>query len=240
MAVSPVSWPWWGFVPLQKSPVSLLIPSLCFLHSLCHPKCHQTRWPWGHRALFCLWAVCALELGRQHQHCPHRHPVLGTEPRLTGRSGMSIAGSSPGLGMVSWVPTPAHQGLVLGWELWRSPWSLPLEMALVPCVCSLSRRWSWGAAQGVCALPAPSAIDPPRLGSLLEPLLALPQELTWLFFSPHLSPSEWHRAMAGSCQHCGHGAGSTIPAQEAQLGALGCVVGSECQGSSGITIWCPI
>lgn len=82
MQVSPVSWPWWGFVTQQNplgccGAVPLLIPSLCFFHSLGHPKCHKVRWPWGHRALLCLWAFHALEQSKQHQHCSHSHPVLG-------------------------------------------------------------------------------------------------------------------------------------------------------------------
>lgn len=132
MEVSPVSWPWWGFVPQQNPPgccgaVSLLIPSLSFLHSLSQPKCHKPDGP-GDTELYSASGLSVpWSWASSTSTAPTGSRSWGTEPRLAGRRGM--LGAPQGWEMVSWILTPAHHDLVLGWELWRSPWSLPLEMA---------------------------------------------------------------------------------------------------------------
>lgn len=121
---------------------------------------------------------------------------------------MSIAGSSPGLGdgfldSNTSPPRPcAWLGAVISLE--PPPGNGP-PWLLSAC---LVHPLSWGAAQGVHSLLL-SAIDPPRLGSLLEPLLALPQELTWLLFSPAMliCSRQWARGH-------GRGAGSAMPTRE--------------------------
>lgn len=242
MELSPVSWPWWGFVPQQNplgccGAVSLLIPSLCLLHSLCHPKCHKAGRPRGHRALPC--PGLSVELGKQHQHCSYRIQSWGTEPRPTGRRGMCIAGSSPGMGDGFLDSNTRNAGL--GWELWRSPRSLPLEMA-PGGLCLLVQPRSGPGAHGAC--PPCSVWDrSPRLALLLEPLLALPQELTWLLCSPllliwsHQGGTEpWPGVLAvwpWCQQHGAHPGGQNL-----ELLALWWL--QSARAAQPITIWCPI
>lgn len=147
-----------------------------------------------------------------------------------------MLGAPQGWEMVSWILTPAHQDLMLGWELWRSPWSLPLEMAPRGLSAWLAHVLSWEQHRA-------SGIDPLRLGLLLEPLLALPQELTWLLFSPprliwsHQCgtgprlgvPAAWPRCQ----QHGAHPGGQNL-----ELLAVWWL--RSARAAQPITIWCPI
>lgn len=111
--------------------------------------------------------------------------------------------------MVSWILIPAHQDLVLGWELWRSPWSLPLEMT--PCGSCLLSGPSVGLGSSmVRVFPAPvchrSTVSrlAPGAASGSSPGADLAP-----FLSSHadLEPSVWHSAIAGS-------GGSVMPTRE--------------------------
>lgn len=150
---------------------------------------------------------------------------------------MSIAGSSPGLGngFLDSNPSPSRPRAWLGAveiSLEPPPGNGP-SWLLSACLVHVL---SWGAAPGSLL---PSAIDPPPLGSLLEPLLALPQELTWLLFSP---------PMLIWSHQCGTGpwlgvasSVAMVPAaggQNLELLAVWWI--QSARAAQPITIWCPI
>lgn len=60
----------------------------CLCHPLSHPKCHQSGWPRGHRAVLCLRGSPHLGAGQAAAtSAPRGSRSPGTEPRLAGEEG---------------------------------------------------------------------------------------------------------------------------------------------------------
>lgn len=122
-----------------------------------------------------------------HQHCSWRQPLPGVgREREVPKVGHLWS-------QFSLFPALAHHHLGLGWMLWRSPQALQPE-GTRSCTPGNGISWLMSARLAhvrlarqqlrVCAPRPPVSIDTPRLSSLLEQLLALPQELVWILFSP--------------------------------------------------------
>lgn len=209
MEVSPVSWPWWGFVPQQNPPgccgaVSLLIPSLSFLHSLSHPKCHKPDGP-GDTELYSASGLSVpWSWASSTSTAPTGSRSWGTEPRLAGRRGMPGDEHCWGLPRAGrWFPGFSHQPITtscLAGSCGDLPGASPWKWPLVACVCLFGPSAELGSSTGR-ALPAPvcdrstasrlaaGAASGSSPGADLAPCLSSHADL---------EPSLWQRAMAGS------------------------------------------